>query len=136
MIMKKKIGISFTRTNFQNYPAWFTKEDLGDDLELLVLSFEENNVADIYLCDGFVLTGGVDIDPTFYGGAAEYAERPEEFQTARDAFEATIYHYAQEKSLPVLGICRGLQLVNVLEGGTLVQDFYMEIGRASCRERV
>jgi putative glutamine amidotransferase len=120
--MKKKIGISYTRTNFHNYPAWFTQEDLGDDLELVILSFEENNVADIYKCDGFVLTGGVDIDPAFYGGKEIYIDRPVEFQTARDQFEATIYRYAQEKGLPVLGICRGLQLINVLEGGTLIQD--------------
>lgn len=120
--MRKKIGISYTRTNFHNYPAWFTQEDLGDDLELVILSFEENNVSDIYRCDGFMLTGGIDIDPAFYGGEEIYNDRPAEFQTARDQFEATIYRYAQEKGLPVLGICRGLQLVNVLEGGTLIQD--------------
>lgn len=120
--MKNKIGISYTRTNFHNYPAWFTKEDLGDDLELVILNFEENNVDDIALCDGFVLTGGVDIDPSFYNGATSYADKPASFQTDRDQFEAKIYRYAQQHQLPVLGICRGLQLINVLEGGGLVQD--------------
>jgi putative glutamine amidotransferase len=120
--MKKKIGISYTRTNFHNYPAWFSKEDLGDDLELVILSFEENNVSDIYECDGFVLTGGIDIDPAFYGGKEIYDNRPSEFQTDRDQFEATIYRYAKKKWLPVLGICRGMQLIHVLEGGRMQQD--------------
>lgn len=120
--MKKKIGITYSRTNFHNYPAWFTQEDLGSDIELLILSFEENNIADIKQCHGFVLTGGVDIDPAFYGGLDGYPHRPNSFQTDRDQFEATVYHYAVQHNLPVLGICRGLQLVNVLEGGELVQD--------------
>jgi putative glutamine amidotransferase len=47
MFMKRKIGISLTSTNFQNYLNWFTQDDLVDDLELKVLSFLENNVADI-----------------------------------------------------------------------------------------
>lgn len=120
--MKKKIGISYTRTNFHNYPAWFTSEELGKDVELLILSFEENNLEDIRQCHGFVLTGGVDIDPAFYGGLDGYPHRPSSFQTDRDQFEATIYRYAMQHNLPVLGICRGLQLVNVLEGGELIQD--------------
>lgn len=117
--MKKKIGITYTRTNFDYYPAWFTKED---DVELVILSFEEDNEEDIYQCDGFVLTGGVDIDPSLYGGDDDYPNRPAEFEPDRDAFEAKVYRYAKEKRLPVLGICRGFQLIHVLEGGGLEQD--------------
>jgi putative glutamine amidotransferase len=124
--MKKYIGISETRTNFANYPAWFTKEDLGDDIELIILSFLKNNTDDISKCDGFVLTGGVDIQPSYYGGAVNYENQPPEFQPARDAFEKKIYEYAKENQLPVLGICRGMQLVNVLEGGSLIQDLGVE----------
>lgn len=120
--MKKKIGITYTETNFKNYPAWFTEKDLGDDLELLILSFEENNTEDIARCDGFVLTGGIDVDPSFYGGATDYPNRPASFLTQRDEFEAKVYRYAKEKWLPVLGICRGMQLINVLHGADLVQD--------------
>jgi len=119
--MKKKIGISFTRTNFQNYWNWFTKEDLDEDLELVELSFEKNNVADIYDCDGFVLTGGVDVHPSMYNGKTIYANSPS-FQLERDLFEEKIYRYSQLNHLPVLGICRGMQLINVLEGGKLIQD--------------
>ncbi len=119
---KKRIGISFTYTKFPNYWNWFTATDLKDDIELIELSFEKDNVKDIHRCDGFVLTGGVDVDAELYGGNSEYANRPDVFQEARDRFEANIYQYAQLHALPVLGICRGLQLVNVLEGGTLIQD--------------
>lgn len=120
--MKRRIGVSFSRTNFDYYWNWFTAKDLGDDLELVLLSFEKNNLHDIATCHGFVLTGGVDIDPSYYGGETGYDNRPENFEPQRDHFESQIYKYSQEHRFPLLGICRGLQLVNVLEGGKLVQD--------------
>jgi len=120
--MKKKIGISFTQTLFQNYWNWFAAGDLGDDLELIELSFEKNNTGDIYTCDGFVLTGGVDVHPSFYNGNAEYKNQPASYQPGRDQFEEKIYRYSQMNKLPLLGICRGMQLVNVLQGGKLIQD--------------
>jgi len=120
--MKKKIGISFTKTNFQNYWDWFTPGDLGDSIELIELNFEKNNSEDIYQCDGFVLTGGVDTHPSFYNGKTIYNNSPSTFQIERDYFEEKIYRYSQLNKLPVLGICRGMQLINVLEGGKLIQD--------------
>jgi acyl-CoA reductase-like NAD-dependent aldehyde dehydrogenase/gamma-glutamyl-gamma-aminobutyrate hydrolase PuuD len=120
--MKKKIGISFTKTNFQNYWNWFTPGDLKDDIELIELNFEKNNSEDIYQCDGFVLTGGVDTHPSFYNGKTVYNNSPSSFQIERDYFEEKIYRYSQFNKLPVLGICRGMQLINVLEGGKLIQD--------------
>ncbi|HUC82053.1 MAG TPA: aldehyde dehydrogenase family protein [Flavisolibacter sp.] len=122
MKQRKRIGISFSRTNFHFYWNWFTKEDLSCDLELLELSFEKANTEDFARCDGFVLTGGVDIHPSLYGGNESYANQPGEFQPERDAFEKKIYHYAQLHRLPLLAICRGMQLVNVLNGGKLLQD--------------
>jgi len=120
--MKKKIGISFTKTSFQNYWNWFTPSDLREDVELLELSFERNNTEDIHLCDGFILTGGIDTHPSFYNGKANYNNSPSVFQIERDFFEEKIYRYSQLHKLPVLGICRGMQLINVLEGGKLLQD--------------
>ncbi|HEV8284044.1 MAG TPA: aldehyde dehydrogenase family protein [Chitinophagaceae bacterium] len=120
--MKKKIGISFTKTSFQNYWNWFTPDDLQDDIELIELNFEKNNTEDIYKCDAFVLTGGVDVHPSFYNGQAVYNNSPASLQPERDVFEEKIYRYSQLNKLPVLGICRGMQLINVLEGGKLIQD--------------
>ena len=120
--MKKRIGISYTKSSFQNYWDWFTKSDLQNDIELVELSFEKNNVHDILTCDAFVLTGGVDIEPSFYGENADYENRPDRFQTDRDLYEQQIFEYSQKQKLPLLGICRGMQHVNVLMGGKLVQD--------------
>ena len=120
--MKKKIGISYTRTYFQNYWDWFTPADLGNDFELVELSFEKDNTADIYTCDGFVLTGGVDVHPSFYNGKSDYKNKPGLFEPERDVFESKIYQHSQLHQLPVLGICRGMQLINVLHGGNLIQD--------------
>ena len=120
--MKKKIGISYTEMKFQNYWNWFTPEDLQDEFELVELSFEKNNTEDIYKCDGFVLTGGVDVHPSFYNGKAEYINSPTRHLPSRDHFEKKIYQYSQTHQLPLLAICRGMQLVNVLQGGKLIQD--------------
>src|SRR6266496_4109195 len=120
--MKKKIGVSYTKTLFQNYWDWFTKEDLGNDFELIELNFQKNNTEDIYQCDGFVLTGGIDVDPSFYNGKSNYSNSPASFQPERDMFEEKIYRCSQLNNLPLLGICRGMQLVNVLQGGRLIQD--------------
>ncbi len=119
--MKKKIGISFPKKNSEYYWDWFTNDDLKDDIELIKLSFEDNNVEDFNKCDAFILTGGVDIQPSLYNGAEDYPER-DMFQPNRDLFEKKIYNYAQLHCLPLLGICRGMQLVNVLNGGSLIQD--------------
>jgi len=120
--MKKKIGISYTRSHFKNYWNWFTANDLKDELELIELNFEKNNVEDIYKCEGFVLTGGVDVHPSFYNGGKNYNNNPASFEPERDVFEEKIYRYSQFNNLPVLGICRGMQLINVLQGGKLIQD--------------
>jgi acyl-CoA reductase-like NAD-dependent aldehyde dehydrogenase/gamma-glutamyl-gamma-aminobutyrate hydrolase PuuD len=129
--MKKRIGISYTELAFSNYWDWFTPRDLGDDLELVELSFVKNNSEDIVCCDGFVLPGGVDVHPSFYNGNDSYPNKTEPLLPERDRFETMIYRYSQQHGLPLLGICRGLQLVNVLEGGTLVQD----LGEANRQHR-
>ncbi len=120
--MKKRIGISYSELAFQNYWQWFSPADLGEDTELVLLSFEKDNREDFYTCDGFVLTGGVDVHPALYGGKTSYPNSPEAHLPDRDFFEASLYRFAKQRRLPVLAICRGLQLVNVLEGGGLQQD--------------
>ncbi len=120
--MKKRLGISYTKTNFHNYWNWFTIHDLQNDIQLVELSFEKNNTEDISTCDGFILTGGIDIEPSFYDASSSYANAPDEFQNERDLFEKTIFEYSQLYQLPLLGICRGMQLINVLQGGKLIQD--------------
>lgn len=118
----KRIGITYTTTHVENYFSWFSPTDKTEEIELVELSFMRNNIQDIHTCDGFVMTGGVDVHPALYGGNLGYENMPDAFQVARDHFESKVYQYAVLHRLPVLGICRGLQLINVLEGGKLVQD--------------
>jgi len=72
------------------------------------------------VCDGFLYTGGPDINPfrfgeeTLRGCGAVYPER--------DRMEEELFHIAMENNKPVLGICRGIQVLNVFLGGTLYQD--------------
>jgi putative glutamine amidotransferase len=78
------------------------------------------------LIDGLVLAGGADIDPGTYGEAA-HAETtgtvPE-----RDVFEIALARAAIEQDMPLLGICRGMQLINVARGGTLLQHLPERFG--------
>jgi putative glutamine amidotransferase len=73
----------------------------------------------IDLIDGLILAGGADIDPASYGDEAHPETRgtvPE-----RDGFEIALARRALERDLPLLGVCRGMQLMNVATGGTLLQ---------------
>jgi putative glutamine amidotransferase len=69
--------------------------------------------------DGLVLTGGADVDPARYDRANTGSR---EVDPGRDALEVEAWRAASERGLPVLGICRGFQLLNVLHGGSLLQD--------------
>lgn len=73
---------------------------------------------------GLVLTGGEDVHPASYGELPH--AKLEETDQARDATEIALYRTARERGLPVLAICRGIQLVNVALGGTLFQDIASE----------
>ncbi len=73
---------------------------------------------------GLVLTGGEDVHPASYGESPH--ARLEETDQARDAVEIALYRTARARRLPVLAICRGIQLVNVAEGGSLYQDLPSE----------
>jgi putative glutamine amidotransferase len=74
--------------------------------------------------DGLVLTGGHDVDPQWYDAHPSPALGP--VDSRRDEFELALFHAAHKKKLPILGICRGMQLVNVALGGTLYQDLPSE----------
>jgi putative glutamine amidotransferase len=70
--------------------------------------------------DGLLLTGGADVDPALYGEARHSSVEPAE--PGRDEFELALVRLAVERDLPVLAICRGVQVLNVALGGSLVQD--------------
>jgi putative glutamine amidotransferase len=71
------------------------------------------------LLDGLVLTGGGDVDPATYG--ADRHPMTVSISPQRDRFELALARRAIERELPLLGICRGMQILNVARGGTLLQ---------------
>jgi putative glutamine amidotransferase len=91
----------------------------------------EEPAAALDLIDGLILAGGADIDASSYGEEAH----PETVDTVpeRDAFEIALTRAAIERDMPVLGICRGMQLINVACGGTLVQHLPEHLGHQEHR---
>ena len=85
---------------------------LDDDLETLRQIYDR--------LDGIFLAGGVDMDPASYG--AEPHEKCGRTDPPRDAVELQLARWALEDGKPVLGVCRGMQVMNVAAGGTLIQD--------------
>ena len=78
--------------------------------------------------DGLLLTGGGDIDPKHYGQPP--SSHVELAEPGRDEFEIAISRSALERDLPILAICRGLQVLNVAAGGTLLQHVPAAVGDA------
>lgn len=87
---------------------------------MLPLEVGEDSERLIELCDGVLFTGGHDVDPALYGEAV--MECCSELCSARDRLEPAVLRAAMKKNIPILGICRGLQLINAVLGGTLWQD--------------
>ena len=85
---------------------------------------EENLRQTLELVDGMIFSGGHDIAPIRYG--EEPHQKLQEICPERDEFDFLLYRLAKEHSLPILGICRGFQLMNVSEGGKLYQDLSLK----------
>jgi putative glutamine amidotransferase len=81
--------------------------------------------------DGLLLIGGSDIDPATYG--AERHPSTDDPQPERDRFEIALTREALERDLPLLGICRGMQLIDVACGGTLIQHLPDDFGHGDHR---
>ena len=113
------IGITDCAKYF-DYERWI-REQPG--VEVIKLSYHENNPGDAERCDGIVLTGGNDINPRLYNQPEflVYCNQ-EDIDEKRDEFEWKVLQHTEERQIPLLGICRGLQFVNVFFGGTLVPD--------------
>lgn len=83
-------------------------------------------------CDGLLLSGGTDVDPKIFGEVPHTALG--RVDGPRDPFEITLAREAVRRDMPVLGICRGLQVLNVALGGTLIQDIGSDVAGALVHE--
>jgi len=90
---------------------------------------EPDGVLDVL--DGLILAGGADIDPASYGEAA-HAQTTGTWPE-RDSYEVALARRALERDIPLLGICRGMQLMNVARGGTLIQHLPDDVGHEDHR---
>lgn len=118
-----KIGLSKASgsPNYAKYDEWLRAADPHvETIDLSLLPTHEEAQKVLASCVGLVLTGGPDVHPSRYGKESELARCQTE--PARDELEIALYSKAKELKMPVLGVCRGAQLINVAEGGTLVID--------------
>ncbi len=119
------IGItsSFNEGNSQHHVAdpYVTAVYQAGGLPFLLPSLDPTQVEDVYAaCDGFLFSGGVDVDPYYFG------EEPQqglgEIDPQRDAFEIALARLVLQGRKPALAICRGIQVVNIAAGGSIYQD--------------
>lgn len=98
-----------------------------------VLQLQPGDSLNVAHLDGVVVSGGHDIEPVLYSAAAEVERR---YDPERDAFESAIIDHALDEDIPLLGICRGAQLLNVRLGGSLFQDLRTRRRRTSNRRTI
>ena len=99
------------------------KKDTGND-EKFVSSMGTTPIStlnrkQLLSCDGLLLPGGGDITPAFFG---EHNTGSRHIDTELDLLQLQALDYAIRQSMPVLGICKGMQIINVAFGGTIIQD--------------
>ncbi|MEW9528661.1 gamma-glutamyl-gamma-aminobutyrate hydrolase family protein [Microbispora sp. NPDC049125] len=107
------------RERWMQSPEFFTVVRAAGGVPLPIPPMDLPGVRALYdLCDGLLLPGGRDVDPASYGAAA----REEETLPDLDVVEIALTRWAAEDGLPLLGVCRGEQIMNVALGGTLWGD--------------
>lgn len=123
-----KIGISKASGSFKYelYPKWLSTADSeAKCVDLSQKNSLEEAIEALNSCSGLLLTGGPDIEPIRYEKQDEIGRCS--VDVARDSLEFALFERAKELKMPILAVCRGLQLVNVALGGTLVVDIPAEI---------
>ena len=120
-----KIGVTYTGTDekHSNYVNWLQARENMWRMEVITLSPGVTKPGTIKNLDGIVLSGGIDMHPRYYNSNKKnYPNAPAVFNERRDGFEVEVFEISRQNHIPVLGVCRGMQLVNCILGGTLTQD--------------
>ena len=104
---------------FEQYCQWIRSVDKA--VEVVKLSHSLANDEVVGTLDGLVLTGGGDVDPAYYGFTDEQGI-VREVNQQRDEFEFRVIERALDAEIPIVGVCRGMQVMNVYLGGTLIPD--------------
>lgn len=106
-----KIAIFGRKKDTANYERFIASQS--------AIPFTTLNPAEISTCDCLLLPGGGDITPAFFG---ERNNGSRNIDTELDILQFQALDYAIRRSMPVLGICKGMQIINVAFGGTIIQD--------------
>lgn len=127
--MKPVIGITPGTQGVERPHGFFHYVNLNEDYVAgviaaggipVVLPFQEDPAALLPILDGILFTGGPDVDPAIYGDDWVHP-KTYGIDARRDAFELDLARAAEAAGIPILGICRGEQVLNVALGGTLIQ---------------
>jgi putative glutamine amidotransferase len=120
-----KIGLSKASPNYVN---WLKRVDPSVKTIDLYKLTKAMAIQQLSQCSGLILTGGEDVYPGRYGQESD-TSRCTEMNPARDSLDIALIEKALRLKMPVLGICRGHQILNVYFGGTLVIDIPVDIGK-------
>ena len=124
-----KIGVFYDKTqslafkdgaDFQENYRKAVEENGGKLIELFITDDNETKMKKLKEIDGLIVPGGADVDPALYGEGPYYLL--EEVDLALDAYEYKVIVYCLQNKIPIMGICRGHQIMNVFLGGTMIQD--------------
>lgn len=132
--MKKPIILAYkplTRTGNINEAYLNAIKNSGGELKMIETKEEIDNL--IPNADGILLPGGADVNPVLYNEEKkEYSGKPND---QKDDFEIYLIEKAMRKKIPILGICRGMQILNVKFGGTLYQDIGKDMENSLSHDR-
>jgi putative glutamine amidotransferase len=120
-----RIGITDTlkEDKYEQYVRWIRSVDGSVDIQKL--SYELDNAGEMEELDGLLLSGGGDVHPRFYGKEIQF-DKTNGVNEQRDEFEFAAIERALETDKPILGVCRGMQIMNVYLGGSLTVDLASE----------
>jgi len=119
-IEKKNIILSKASPNYIN---WIK----NDSIHIIDSYTITNTDSILQLADAIILTGGEDINPLHYNDTLNL-KLCEAIDFSRDTMEIKLFDYALQNKIPLIGVCRGMQMINVASGGTLYGDLPTEIG--------
>lgn len=113
LFYEKGVEKQFVNTRYINFLRQF-------DLNFLILPLSSTNIIDILsLCDGFLITGGDDVNPYLY---KQKNLNSNNINNDLDSLDLKVIDFAVQKKMPLMGICRGIQIINVYFKGSLIQD--------------
>lgn len=125
--MKTIIGLTCKEERDIDYPSQATNEDYidavikADGVPVLLPMCDDDMIdAQLNCIEGLIVCGGVDVNPLFYHDVYRFEQSESSYR--RDAYELKLIQKCMQKQIPILGICRGHQMINIALGGTLYQD--------------